>query len=121
MKTSSAKAKGRDLQKAVVRIIRETFPWLTERDVQSTSMGSNGADVKLSEAAFKEVPFAIECKNIAAFVGYTYLDQAEDHADAEGGIPLAVVKANGRSPVVILDLEYFMEILQHTERSHNGT
>jgi hypothetical protein len=92
-------------------LILVSVPELSLRDVESTSMGANGTDVKLSQAAFRDYPFALECKNVAAFIGYTYLDQAIRHSEKEGGIPVAVVKANFRDPLVVLSLEDFNDLL----------
>ena len=118
MKPSSAKAKGRWLQQYVRDSIISTFSGLTLRDVESTSMGAGGVDVKLSEAAFQRFPFTIECKNVAAFQGYTYLDQAVRHTNKSGGLPIAVVKANDKQPVVILTFSDFMSLLQTKEESN---
>lgn len=115
MKPSSAKSKGRNLQKAVVELILNSYPELNQRDVQSTPMGANGADVKLSSVAFSALPFAIECKNIATFHGYSFMDQAEEHSRREGGIPVAVVKANSRDPLVIMSLEDLLSLLTAAE------
>jgi hypothetical protein len=113
MKPSSAKAKGRVHQQAVRDLLlAASGGTLGPRDVESTAMGVNGADVKLSSAAYSEWPFSIECKSVAAFQGYTYFDQAQEHSDKDGGIPLVVVKANFRNPVVLLDLEDFIDLLQ---------
>jgi hypothetical protein len=112
MTPSSAKAKGAALQKAVRDLLLAAEPSLGPRDVESTSMGANGSDVKLSSAAFSHFPFSIECKNVAAFQGYTYYRQAEEHSDKDGGIPLCVVKANLERPLVMMDLEDFIALLE---------
>ncbi len=64
MKTSSCKAKGRNLQKWVRDLILESFPSLEADDVRSTSMGAGGEDVQLSPAARKLFPYSLECKNV---------------------------------------------------------
>lgn len=115
MRPSSAKDKGRRLQQRVARDIQAAFG-LPERDVVSTSMGAGGADVKLSARAFRVFPMAVECKNVAAFVGYTYWGQAAEHAKAAGGTPIAVVKANRREPLVVLGWSDFLNLM--TEAKH---
>ena len=52
MKTQSAKAKGRNLQKWVVNKLIETFE-IHPEDIKSCSMGAGGEDVQLSPAARK--------------------------------------------------------------------
>lgn len=110
MKTSSAKNKGRLLQQFVRDKIYEQYPDLKEGDVRSTSMGASGTDVLLSPLARSLFNYAIECKSRASFVGYSYYDQAIDGAGGSLGVPIVVVKANRRKPLVIIDFEDFMEL-----------
>lgn len=113
MKTSSAKAKGRRLQKLVVSKILAAFTDLTERDVQSRAMGSQGTDVVLSEKAFKYFPFAIEAKNQEA--NKKLLDmfgQASDHSNKSGGEPVLVVSANNSPVLAIVTLDIFMKLIR---------
>ena len=110
IKTASAKAKGRYLQKFLVSTILKKFPTLEPDDVTSRSMGANGEDVLLSPAARKLLPYSFECKNIAAFAGYNYLGQAETNCPKTCK-PVAVVKANHKKPVVIMYLDDWIEKL----------
>ena len=122
MKPASAKAKGRELQKKVRDKIIATFHGLTIHDVTSTSMGANGVDVKLSKAARKMFPYAIECKNLAQAAIYKMYDQSAANADkdADDGYgfvikenrlePIVVIRQNRRKPLVALDFEVFMEM-----------
>ncbi len=107
MKTSSAKQKGRLLQQLMRDKIYEYYPELGEGDIRSTSMGASGSDVLLSPRTRREFDYAIECKSVAAFVGYSYYDQA---VKGGAGVPIVVVRANRRTPLVIIDLEHFMEL-----------
>lgn len=76
----------------------------------SRSTGANGTDILLSPLARKSFPFGVECKNIAAFAGYRFLEQAEANT-GKGSKPLVVIKANRKEPVVVLKLSDFMELL----------
>jgi hypothetical protein len=108
MKTSSAKAKARNLQQWVRDKILDNCPSLTKDDVRSTSMGSSGEDVQLSQAARKQYPLSIECKSYASMAFYKWYDQAVINCpkDAE---PVVVAKANHRKPVVIIDADWFFK------------
>ncbi len=90
--------------------ILKNFPQLEEDDVKSTGMGQQGADVQLSPAATKVFPYGVECKSLAKFVGYGWYDQASAHVGKSKKLPLVVIKANQRKPLVIIDLEHFMEL-----------
>src|SRR5579859_2871956 len=107
MKTQSAKAKGRRLQKLVVQKILEKFSTLGDRDVQSRAMGSQGTDVVLSEAAFKLFPFNIECKNKET--NKSLLNDFEQaKANSKSGIPLLILSANASEVLVIMRLDDFL-------------
>ena len=109
MKTSSAKQKGRLLQQVTRDLILQSFPMLTERDVKSTSMGAQGEDVQLSEAGLKRFFYNVECKNLAKIAVYKFYEQATTHGDAE---PLVVIKQNRSKPLVIVDLEHFVNLVR---------
>ncbi|MDH7971053.1 hypothetical protein QH494_02570 [Sphingomonas sp. AR_OL41] len=107
--TASAKAKGRNLQKSVVSSLLERHPTLTADDVVSCPMGSNGADIKLSQAAKAAIPFDFECKARAKIaMVYEALDQARRSPDR---IPLAVIKADRKRPLAVIDLETFLSLI----------
>lgn len=67
IKTQSAKAKGRLLQKYVasmlVSVANRAGIGLTDRDCRSTSMGKGGPDIEMSQQAFDLFGFDVECKN----------------------------------------------------------
>lgn len=107
MKTSSAKAKGRNLQKLVRDALLEKFPELTKDDIRSTSMGASGVDVLLSSEAKKKIPYSIECKSHKAMAVYKLYQQAQENTD-EGTVPLLVVKQNNSKPLAVLALEDFL-------------
>lgn len=116
MKVASCKNKGRLLQKLVRNQLLTKFPKLTERDVASTSMGAGGEDIKLSQAAFDVFPYAVECKNLARIAVYKFYEQACNHGNGE---PLVVLKQNRSKPLVLVDLEHFINIVgdNHDRRS----
>lgn len=73
-------------------------------------MGANGEDVMLSPAARRKFPISIECKSLARFAGYTIYDQAASNAGKYE--PVCFVKANRRSPLAIVDAEWFVELMK---------
>lgn len=110
IKTSSAKAKGRGLQQRVRDDLLAAFPSLTQDDVRSCSMGSNGADILLSAAAKNQIPYEFECKARAR--GFTPLYDALKQADGHGGLtPIAVVKQDRCQPLVVLNLPDFVRLI----------
>lgn len=108
MKPSSAKAKGRRLQQLVRDLILHYSPSLEPDDVKSTSMGAGGEDVQLSPAARKQYPISIECKSRASFAFYKDYDQAVTNCP-DNCEPVLIAKANHRSPVVIIDADWFFK------------
>lgn len=115
MKTSSAKDKGRKLQQHVRDALLEAFPTLEPDDVKSTSMGAQGEDVQLSPAARKLMPIAVETKARNSIAACRFFEQAQEHARAvKGGKaqPVVVMKKDRKQPVVMVSLEFFVELLQ---------
>lgn len=113
MKTQSAKAKGRRLQKLVVSRILEFFPELSNRDVLSRPMGSQGTDVILSEIAHKKFPFAVECKNQEKNKGLIDMyAQAVANQTVDDMTALLVLGSNNSHTLVMLDLYSFMKLVR---------
>lgn len=105
---SSAKAKGRNLQKRVRDEILARYPDLTEDDVRSCPMGSQGEDIQLSSAAKAAFPYSVECKARAKIaLVYDALAQARTQNDLT---PLAVIKADRKEALVVLSLTDFMAL-----------
>ncbi len=107
MTPSSAKDKGRWLQKWIVRIILERFKTLAPDDVTSRSMGCNGEDVLMSPKARARFPFSIEAKNSEKHNVFKAYQQAcancgDDHE------PLAILKKNRSRPLAVVDAEWFI-------------
>ena len=109
MKTQSAKAKGRNLQKWVRDKLLEIFD-LQKDDVRSTSMGAGGEDVLLSPKARIQIPHSIECKNVESINVWKSYDQATGNSGEYE--PLLVIKKNRRKPLVVVDAEFYLELLQ---------
>lgn len=113
MKSSSAKSKGRKHQQTVRDEILKRHPSLDDTDVRSTSMGSGGIDIQLSQAARKLVPLSIECKHRASYAFYKDWDQAVANCQPDT-VPILVAKANHRPEVVIIELGTFLDILKQS-------
>jgi hypothetical protein len=110
VKTSSAKAKGRDLQKHVAQKVRDRFD-LPETDVQSRPMGSAGVDIMMSEQALKALPMSIECKNTKTFPGLKALAQSKENA-LFGTAAAVCWKPPGKGPnetIIYFNLNNFLE------------
>lgn len=109
MKTRSAKAKGRKLQDLVRDLILKHNPSLEQDDVQCAIMGQSGTDIKLSPAAKRVFPYAVECKNQEKISIWASIQQAEENA-AEGQTPLLVFKKNRTDPYIAMKLEDFIKL-----------
>lgn len=117
MKTSSAKAKGRNLQKYVCSRILRLFSGLETSDCESRSMGSQGEDIMLSSAARRLLPVSFECKSHAKYA--VYKDYAQCVANAKIYEPVLVIKQNHSHPLAVVDLDYFLDLLY--EKSNKET
>ena len=102
MKTSSAKAKGRNLQKWVVSQLVEHLGANPE-DIESRPMGSSGEDVIMGVQTRELFPYSIECKNQEKVNVWSAYEQAE--SNCKGYEPVVVIKKNRKKPLVVIDAE----------------
>lgn len=116
MKPQSAKAKGRGFQQRVRDLLLSAFLTLEPDDVKSTSMGASGEDVMLSPAARKVFPYQIECKAKARAQVYTWYEQAQTHGSHE---PVVFIKQDRKKPLVVVDAEHFIKLVQNANQNQN--
>jgi|SRR5690554_5764534 len=111
MKTSSCKAKGRNLQKKIVEKVLERHGELTDKDIYSRPMGSGGMDLILSQKAREEGswPFAVEAKCQERLNLWESWEQCKANAKKEELSPLLIVKRNHSDILVITDIDTFLE------------
>ena len=109
MKTLSAKAKGRKLQKWMRELLIEKLD-IHPEDIESRSMGAGGEDLIMARAAREKFPLSIECKNQEKVNVWESYKQAEDNSkDYE---PVVVIKRNNSKPLVLVDAEYFVSMFK---------
>ena len=108
MKTQSAKAKGRNLQKWVVQQLIETFD-IHPEDIKSCSMGAGGEDVVMARAAREKFPFSVECKNQEKLNIWSSLEQAETNSGNH--TPLLIFKRNRTKTYAVLEFDRLLELL----------
>mgnify|MGYP000044127012 CR=1 FL=1 len=107
MKTSSAKAKGRLLQKWFANLLVEELG-VDRDDLESRPMGSGGEDIIMGNQTREVFPYSIECKNQEAVNVWKAYEQAK--SNCKGYEPLVVIKRNRTKPLVSLDAEYFVKL-----------
>ena len=107
MKTQSAKAKGRNLQKWVVAQLVEHLGANPE-DIESRPMGSQGEDIILGKQSRQIFPYSVECKNQEKVNVWEAYAQAEQNC--KGYEPVVVIKRNRQKPLVLVDAEHFVEL-----------
>ena len=113
MKTQSAKAKGRNLQKWVVNKLIEEFN-IHPEDIKSCSMGAGGEGVVMARAAREKFPFSVECKNVEKLNVWDAYEQAK--ANSSGYEPIVVMKKNHKKPLVVLDAEHFISMVKNNDK-----
>tara|TARA_Y100001937_G_scaffold105678_1_gene146747 strand:- start:5 stop:340 length:336 start_codon:yes stop_codon:yes gene_type:complete len=110
MKTQSAKAKGRKLQKWMRELLIEKLD-IHPEDIESRSMGAGGEDLIMARAAREKFPMSIECKNQEKVNVWESYKQAEDNS--KNYEPIVVIKRNNSKPLVVIDAEYFVSIFKN--------
>ncbi len=116
MKTSSAKAKGRRLQKWMAQKISDLtgIPHGKDELIETREMGQAGVDVKLIGIARDKFPFSVECKNQESWSVPKYIEQAQKNVML-GTDWLLVIKRADIKPVVLMDANAFMDLLKHID------
>jgi len=110
IKTQSAKNKGRRLQQHLRDRIYYYFPWLTEGDVESRSMGASGTDLVLSPLARRTIPISFECKKTKKTPSLAELKQAREGAygNTLAGVVWCPHGAGHQKSMIMFDLEDFL-------------
>ena len=84
---------------------------LENDDVRSVSMGAQGEDILLSPTARRRCPLSVECKSRDRIAVYGYYEQAKTNAKGQEE-PVVFIKQNRTSPLVVVDAEYFLDLLR---------
>lgn len=116
MKTSSAKAKGRVCCSLVKDLLYQYAPDLKPGDIEITSSGATGEDLKLSPAARQKYPLIIECKNTEAINIWAAFEQAKGHLvdkDLDSGfhVPIVFYRRNRSDLMCTLLAEDFLKLI----------
>lgn len=76
-------------------------------------MGEQGADIKLSPAAWELIPYSFECKNTeTGFTAcYKAYDQALDNCTDKGG-PIVIFKQNRKPALAIISTELLFDLIK---------
>lgn len=107
----SAKGKARIGQQEVVKILLKTFPELSEDDLRSTPMGSQGEDILMSPKARERLPWDIEVKRGKAFNLVNACKQAENRKSKYQ--PVAVGRYDrDKKWYATVELNYLLELLK---------
>jgi hypothetical protein len=110
MKSSSAKAKGRNGQKAIRDKLLKEFE-LGEGDVESRSMGAAGVDIMLSPLARSRIPFSIESKKTRKAPARAEVQQAKANA-YPNSLAMVVWSPHGTGPgreLMMCDFDDFIQ------------
>lgn len=111
MLNKSRRAKSTKLQNLVRDKILKAFkPHLRKSDVKTPLNGENGPDIILSRIAKKLCPYNFEVKNRNQMKTiYDWYKQASKKTKLE---PVVVMKMNTREPLVVIDLDTFMDLIK---------
>lgn len=109
MTPKSAKAKGRRLAQGVADAVSHRLN-LSPVDVQPTSAGVNGNDLRLSQRARVYFPFDVEAKNQERLNIWEALDQVEKRNDPDLD-PLVVFTRNRADTYVAMRFDLFMDLV----------
>jgi len=111
MTPTSKKRKSALLQNLVRDKVLKAFPHLKKKDISTATNGHSGPDIVLSKVARKLVGVNFECKNQNKMK--TIYDWYKQSAKGQHKLmPCVVMKMNTRDPLVVIDLEDFMDLIK---------
>lgn len=107
----SRKSKGAAFQKQIKEALMEKFAaQLEEGDIKTAVMGETGCDIKLSPAAQKLFPFAVEAKRCEKVsLGQWWKQATQNSTDKLK--PLVITKQNRGETLVVMNMETFLGLL----------
>ena len=107
----SRKSKGALFQRHIREALLEHFSeQLEPDDIKTAIMGESGMDIKLSPAAQRLFPFAVEAKRCEKISLRQWWRQARENSN-EKLKPLVITKQNREEALVVLSLQDFLELL----------
>jgi hypothetical protein len=112
IRTQSAKAKGRRLQKWACSKISDLTGFSCGKDmpIESRPMGQSGVDVRMESQVLKAFPYSVECKCQEAWSMHAWIKQACANV-IEGTDWLLICKRNSESPIIVMDGDAFFRLL----------
>ena len=106
----SRKSKGAKFQKEIREKLLERFDNLEDDDIKTAVMGESGMDIKLSPAAQRAFPWAVEAKAQEKVSLRAWWEQAVANG-TEKLKPLLITKQSRKEPLVIMRLEDFLDMI----------
>jgi hypothetical protein len=83
-------------------------------------MGAGGEDILFSQKAGDTLGISVECKSRNSIAVYAFYSQASDNCP-EDREPVLVVKQNHSKPLVVIDAEYFIQLLKEQHETPSNT
>ena len=109
MKPSSAKAKGRNFQNKVRKMIMDHLD-INEHDIKTAVMGESGMDIKLSSAGREKFPYAVECKKVEKINIWKCFEQYCENS--EDLTPLLIFSKNNSKVLVCFEFKDLLDLLR---------
>lgn len=109
------KAKGRELQQSIRSDLMNVFG-IDPKDILSTPGGVNWVDIYLAQAARKQFPFGVECKNQETLNFWASWDQAATNAEAEGLYPMLILHRNRAKTLCVIEWDLFKKMVRGKEK-----
>jgi len=83
-------------------------------------MGAGGEDILFSQKAGDTLGISVECESRNSIAVYAFYSQASDNCP-EDREPVLVVKQNHSKPLVVIDAEYFIQLLKEQHETPSNT
>lgn len=106
--SNRSRYRGIQFERDIINALKDTLGVECKRNLEQWRSGGDDIDLP---------PYSIECKRRATIATYEWWKQACDSAEAKKRIPILIMKADRKEPLVVMDLQEFMRLIRE-EVSH---
>lgn len=99
----NSRNKGASFERDIINALRDSLGVECKRNLEQWRSGGDDIDLP---------PYSIECKRRATIAMYEWWNQACKSAESAKRIPILVIKADRKEPLVVMDLQEFMRLIR---------
>lgn len=101
--SNRSRHRGVQFERDIINALRDTLGVDCKRNLEQWRSGGDDIDLP---------PYSIECKRRATIATYEWWKQACESAETKKRIPILIIRADRKEPLVVMDLPEFMRLIR---------